>query len=100
MLISTRGRPNCFHTSSVSRRAALSGAIVAHCGLGVDVAGTIQDMHGIISVEQHVVPRPPGQYRRLNKADRLSLAEACGAFIASTSALDPLWKQLEKDASH
>jgi hypothetical protein len=76
------------------------GVIVAHFGLGVDIAGTIHDGHGRITVEQHVVPRHPRRFRPLSRADRHSLAAAVAAFLrAAPSTPDAaLWRQLETDA--
>ncbi len=83
---------------AITRDAA--GAIVGHLSLGIDVVGTVHDLHGAITFEQHVVPLQPGQFRRLSKADRLSLAAAIDASIRTTTpSVDPLWQQVAHDAS-
>jgi hypothetical protein len=90
-------RFNDVRFASVARDAG--GAIVGHYGLGVDLAGTIDDCSGTITVEQHVVPLPPGHFRRLSRADRLSLAAALAAFVKAQPNADPLWMQIAADAA-
>jgi hypothetical protein len=75
------------------------GAITGAFGLGVDVAGTIHDHGGSITVEQHVVPLPPGHFRRLSRADRFSLAAALASFVKTQPNVDPLWKQVADDSA-
>ncbi len=71
-----------------------SGALIAHFGLGVDVVGTVHDVNGSVTVEQHPVPQAPGPYLRLSEADRASLIRALDTFIEANSSANPLWKQL------
>jgi hypothetical protein len=75
-----------------------SGAVVGYFSIGDDVVGIIHDRRGI-SAEQHVVPLPPGAFKRLSKADRLSLAAAIAGLAATVPGIDPLWRQVEHDAS-
>ena len=71
------------------------GVISGQFGLGVDIAGTIHDAHGIVTVEQHVVPMPPGPFQHLSPADRASLIVALETFITGTKPpADPLWIQI------
>lgn len=75
-----------------------NGAIVGHFVLGVDVAGMIHDAHEIVTVEQHVVPMPPGHFRRLSHADRASLIAALENFINTAQPpANPLWNQVLAD---
>jgi hypothetical protein len=75
-------------------------AIVAHLGLGVDVAGTVHDAKGAITFEQHVVPMKPGAFQPLSRADRASLAAALKSYIASAQPrANPLYDQLLQDLS-
>lgn len=74
------------------------GVISGQFGLGVDIAGTIHDAHGIVTVEQHVVPMPPGPFQHLSPADRASLIVALETFISSAQPpADPLWVQILQD---
>jgi hypothetical protein len=73
-----------------------SEEIIGHFALGIDVVGTLHDMHKSIAVETHVVPLHPNRFRRLNEADRQSLATALDAAIKG-SELDPLWQQVLQD---
>ncbi len=74
------------------------GAIIGHFGVGVDIACSIHDVRGIVTVEQHIVPMPPGQFRHLSDADRASLASALEAFInAAQPSANPLWLQVLSD---
>jgi hypothetical protein len=78
---------------------APDGAIVAHYGIGVDVAGTVHDAAGRITAEQHVVPMTPGRFRRLSRSDRLSLAAAIDRFVQTAPPpVSPLWAELAADA--
>lgn len=75
-----------------------SGVIVGHCGLGVDVVGTIRDEHGVITFEQHALPLPSGQFRPLSRADRASLANALKTFIDTAQPpANPLWVEVLED---
>jgi hypothetical protein len=74
------------------------GAIVAHLGLGVDLAGTVHDAKGSITFEQHVVPMKPGPFQPLSKADRASLAAALKGYIASSQPrANPVFDELLQD---
>ena len=74
------------------------GVISGQFGLGVDIAGTIHDAHGIVTVEQHVVPMPPGPFQHLSPADRASLIVALETFITGAKPpADPLWVQILRD---
>lgn len=70
------------------------GILFGHLVLGVDVAGTVRDVGGSLSYEQHVVVMPPGTYRPLSAADLASLA---GALSAHPPA-DQLWQRILADA--
>jgi hypothetical protein len=75
-----------------------SGAIVGHFGIGIDMTGTVHDTRRSITVEQHMVPLHPNRFRRLNEADRLSLASALNAAVNDGAQdLDPLWEQILQD---
>jgi hypothetical protein len=74
------------------------GELVGHFGIGIDVAGMVHDTRRSITVEQHVVPLHPNRFRRLNEADRLSLAASLDASLKDGGQrLDPLWEQLLQD---
>jgi hypothetical protein len=74
------------------------GVIIGQFGLGVDIAGTIHDAHGIVTAEQHVVPMPPGPFQRLSPADRASLIVALEMLVnGSQPSADPLWVQVLND---
>ncbi len=74
------------------------GVITGQFGLGVDIAGTIHDAHGIVTIEQHVVPMPPGPFQHLSPADRASLIVALETFISSANpSADTLWSQILYD---
>lgn len=70
------------------------GILFGHLVLGVDVAGTVRDVGGSLSFEQHVVVMPAGAYRPLSAADRSSLAKA----LAANPPADPLWQRILADA--
>lgn len=74
------------------------GVIIGQFVLGVDIAGTIHDAHQIITIEQHVVPMPPGPFQHLSPADRASLIVALETFInGAQPPADPLWSQVLND---
>jgi hypothetical protein len=78
-------------------RAAHDG-IFGHFGIGIDVAGTLHDTRRSITVEDHVVPLPPNRFRRLNEADRESLAVALDSAIERQSPpVDRLWEEVLQD---
>ncbi len=75
-----------------------SGAIVGHMGIGIDMVGTVHDARRVITFEQHVVPGPPGEFRRLSGPDRASLAAALRTFIGSADPpASPLWQRILED---
>jgi hypothetical protein len=73
-----------------------SGALVGHFDVGFDVVGTLHDTRRSITVETHVVPLHPNRFRRLNEADRQSLATALDGAIKGEE-IDPLWQQILQD---
>jgi hypothetical protein len=77
-----------------------SGAIVGHYRLRqpIEIAGTIHDAAGNVTVEQHVVPLKPGEFQVLSPADRASLAAALDNYIATAHPrANPLWEQVRQD---
>ena len=75
-----------------------SGALVGHMGIGIDTVGTVHDTGRVITFEQHVVPGPPRQFRRLSGPDRASLAAALRIFTGSADPpASPLWRRILED---
>lgn len=70
------------------------GILFGHLVLGIDMVGTVRDVGGSLSYEQHVVVMEPGTYRTLSSADRASLAQA----LAAASPTEPLWRRILADA--
>ena len=76
-----------------------SGQVLyGHVGLGVDIAGTVRDVHHHHTFEQHVLFMPPGRYRPLPPADQASLVESLTRALAADPPADPLWRQILVDA--
>lgn len=70
------------------------GILFGHLVLGVDMVGTVRDVGGSLSYEQHVVVMQPGTYRPLSAADRASLATA----LTANPPTDALWQRILADA--
>ena len=76
-----------------------AGSILGQLAFGADVVGTVHDIGGTISFEQHPVPLQPSSFHPLSATERAALVTALERYLAAARpAPDPLWEQVLQDA--